>query len=75
MNALFLKDLANKILRGLRGRVEKGKSGGGLAPATTSCGASPAKANQSTVSGASMLPQLKSFAGFSDSSPTDSART
>ena len=27
MNALFLKDLANKTRRGLRGRVEKGKSG------------------------------------------------
>ena len=31
MNALFLKDLADKTRRGLRGRVEKGKSGGGLA--------------------------------------------
>jgi DNA invertase Pin-like site-specific DNA recombinase len=30
MNALFLKDLALKTHRGLRGRVEKGKSGGGL---------------------------------------------
>src|SRR3546814_2977804 len=30
MNALFLKDLADKTCRGLRGRVEKGKSGGGL---------------------------------------------
>jgi site-specific DNA recombinase len=30
MNALFLKDLAAKTLRGLRGRVEKGKAGGGL---------------------------------------------
>jgi len=29
MNALFLKDLAAKTRRGLRGRVEKGKSGGG----------------------------------------------
>jgi site-specific DNA recombinase len=29
MNALFLKDLADKTRRGLRGRVEKGKSGGG----------------------------------------------
>src|SRR3984893_9681958 len=29
MNALFLKDLAAKTHRGLRGRVEKGKSGGG----------------------------------------------
>lgn len=30
MNALFLKDLADKTRRGLRGRVEKGRSGGGL---------------------------------------------
>ena len=30
MNALFLKDLAAKTWRGLRGRVEQGRSGGGL---------------------------------------------
>ncbi|MCB9978538.1 MAG: recombinase family protein [Rhodospirillales bacterium] len=30
MNALFLKDLADKTRRGLSGRIEKGKSGGGL---------------------------------------------
>ena len=30
MNALFLKDLAAKTWRGLRGRAERGKSGGGL---------------------------------------------
>ena len=30
MNALFLKDLAAKTHRGIRGRVEKGMSGGGL---------------------------------------------
>jgi DNA invertase Pin-like site-specific DNA recombinase len=30
MNALFLKDLADKTRRGLRGRVELGRSGGGL---------------------------------------------
>ena len=30
MNALFLKDLAAKTHRGIRGRVENGKSGGGL---------------------------------------------
>lgn len=29
MNALFLKNLADKTRRGLRGRVEKGRSGGG----------------------------------------------
>lgn len=31
MNALFLRDLADKTHRGLRGRVEQGRSGGGLA--------------------------------------------
>jgi hypothetical protein len=30
MNALYLKDLAHKTRRGLRGRVESGRSGGGL---------------------------------------------
>jgi site-specific DNA recombinase len=30
MNAIFLKDLAHKTRRGLRGRVELGRSGGGL---------------------------------------------
>ncbi len=30
MNALFLKDLAAKTHRGLRGRIEQGKSGGGI---------------------------------------------
>jgi site-specific DNA recombinase len=30
MNSLFLKDLADKTRRGLRGRVEVGRSGGGL---------------------------------------------
>ena len=30
MGALFLKDLADKTRRGLRGRVEHGKSGGGI---------------------------------------------
>ncbi len=30
MNAMFLKDLADKTRRGLRGKVESGKSGGGI---------------------------------------------
>jgi DNA invertase Pin-like site-specific DNA recombinase len=30
MNALYLKDLADKTRRGIRGRVEVGKSGGAL---------------------------------------------
>ncbi len=37
MNALFLKDLADKTRRGLRGRVEKGRSGGGLCYGYTIC--------------------------------------
>ena len=35
MNALFLKDLAAKTHRGIRGRVEEGKSGGGLCATAT----------------------------------------
>src|ERR1700732_2041630 len=30
MNALFLKDLAEKVRRGLAGRIHQGRSGGGL---------------------------------------------
>ena len=30
MNAMFLKELAEKTRRGMRGRVELGKAGGGL---------------------------------------------
>jgi len=30
MNAMFLKDLADKTRRGLSGRIQKGKSGGGI---------------------------------------------
>ena len=30
MNAMFLKELADKTRRGLRGRIESGRSGGGL---------------------------------------------
>jgi DNA invertase Pin-like site-specific DNA recombinase len=37
MNALFLKDLADKTRRGLRGRVEQGRSGGGLCFGYTIC--------------------------------------
>jgi DNA invertase Pin-like site-specific DNA recombinase len=36
MNALFLKDLAQKVCRGLEGRVRHGRSGGGLCLVTTS---------------------------------------
>ena len=40
MNALFLKDLADKTRRGLRGRVEAGQVGRWPATATTSCASS-----------------------------------
>ena len=30
MNAMFLKELADKTRRGLRGRIELGKAGGGV---------------------------------------------
>src|SRR5258707_1645960 len=36
MNALFLKDLGQKVRRGLEGRVREGRAGGGSASATTS---------------------------------------
>ena len=36
MNALFLKDLADKTRRGLRGRVEAGRPAAATATATTS---------------------------------------
>lgn len=35
MNALFLKDLAQKTRRGLQGRIEAGRSGAATATATT----------------------------------------
>jgi len=37
MNALFLKDLAEKTHRGPRGRVEASKAGGGLGTTIASC--------------------------------------
>ena len=40
MNAMFLKELADKTRRGLRGRIEAVKAGGGSASAIASCGAS-----------------------------------
>lgn len=44
MEVLFLKDLAGKTCRGLRGRVEAGRSGGGKAPrAAITSGSSSSK--------------------------------
>ena len=50
MNSLQLKDLAEKVRRGLRGRVEAGKSGEGTASATMWCAASMPLANRSGAS-------------------------
>lgn len=41
MNAVFLKDLAQKTRRGLSGRIEKGKSAGASAMATSPSSSSP----------------------------------
>jgi len=46
MNALFLKDLAEKTHRGLRGRIEDGKSAGGLCCAIASSRLSTAERSQ-----------------------------
>ena len=49
MNALFLKDLAAKTHRGLRGRVEDGKSGGASATAIASSKSWMSAANSSAA--------------------------
>ncbi|MGY4281259.1 DNA invertase Pin-like site-specific DNA recombinase [Bradyrhizobium sp. LM2.7] len=49
MNALFLKDLADKTRRGLRGRVAHGKSGEGCASDMTSSSSSLPMASQSAA--------------------------
>ncbi len=51
MNALFLKDLADKVRRGLRGRIEDGKSGGVTAPRGGAWSASTLNANRSRGTG------------------------
>lgn len=57
MNALFLKDLAAKTHRGLQGRVEAGKSGGGLCYGTRSSASSTPMASRSGVTGRSSWPR------------------
>ena len=54
MNALFLKDLADKTRRGLRGRVEMGRSAGGnsygfVVVHETSAGAEPVRGGRRIV--------------------------
>ncbi|WP_350308593.1 recombinase family protein [Ochrobactrum vermis] len=53
MNALFLKDLAMKTHRGLRGRVEKGKAGAGIATTIVSSRSWTPTASRSGASGKS----------------------
>ena len=62
MNALFLKDLAQKTRRGLEGRVRQGRSVAGSATDTTWSTATPAR-------GASTMRKPKSFAVSSASLP------
>ena len=75
MNALFLKDLAKKTHRGLRGASRKENLAGGCAMATMSSGASPAREKRFTASEPSTMLKPKSCAKFSGSSPAVSART
>ncbi|WP_244538007.1 recombinase family protein [Mesorhizobium sp. YR577] len=74
MNALFLKDLAMKTRRGLRGRVEKGKAGGGSATAIASSRRPMLMASRSGVTGISCRKRPKSSAVSSASSLPARAR-
>ena len=51
MNQLFLKDLAAKTRRGLRGRVEAGVGRAAIATATTSCAGSMPDGDLEPVTG------------------------
>lgn len=74
MNALFLKDLADKTRRGLRGRVETGRSGGAIPTATMSCATCAPMGWSKPVSGGSILPRQGSSSVFSTSTRTASHR-
>jgi site-specific DNA recombinase len=65
MNALFLKDLADKTRRGLRGRVEAGSSGGGL-----TYGYDVSRRCSGAANAASTPPRRPSSCAFSRSSAT-----
>ena len=71
MGALFLKDLADKTRRGLRGRVEKGRSGGGLVMGMTSF-ARPIR--MIGASGRSTQPKQTSFGASSGITCPDNHR-
>ena len=65
MNALALKDLAQKTHRGLLGRVEAGLSAGDVPMAMTWSAAPTARASRSATNGRSTRPKRRSSAGFS----------
>jgi DNA invertase Pin-like site-specific DNA recombinase len=65
MGALFLKDLADKTRRGLRGRVEAGKSGGGIHSGMTWFVGSMMKACRCAVSARSMRQKPGSSGAYS----------
>lgn len=74
MGALYLKDLADKTRRGLRGRVDEGKSGGGLCYGYDVVKPSVLTENRSVVSGRSTRPKPRLSGASSASSPLASAR-
>ena len=65
MNALALKDLAQKTHRGLLGRVEAGLSAGDVPMAMTWSAAPTTRASRSAANGRSTRPKRRSSAGFS----------
>lgn len=66
MGALYLKDLADKTRRGLRGRIEVGRSGAaGSATATTSSNSSRRVASRSAATAPSTRPKPQPCAGSS----------
>jgi hypothetical protein len=69
MNALFLKDLADKVRRGLRGRIEDGKSGGGNSSGYDVVGRSTPSASRFAASAKSIRPKPKSSKRFSPVMP------
>jgi hypothetical protein len=74
MNALFLKDLAQKTRRGLRGRVEAGRSGGGNAYAMTSSAPCARTVPSTPESGASTARRRTSYSASSGSTAWGSPR-
>ena len=63
MNAQFLKDLAAKTHRGLRGRVEQARSGGGLCYGYDVVKAVDGTGDPARASGPSTRRKPRSFAG------------